>query len=1088
MPDREELKAAIAGLEAQRARLGESVVEPALAALRRQLLELEGSTTQTRGDEERKNVTILFVDVSGFTALAETLDPEEVRELVNACFECLVPIVEKYEGTIDKFIGDEVMALFGAPVAHENDPERALRTALEMMDAIVSFNRQHKTNLGLHIGINTGRVVTGAIGSQDRRDYSVMGDAVNLAARLEDASSDGEIFVGATTHRLTTALFDFESVPPLTLKGKSNPVEVYRLIRLKSVPKSFRGIEGLRAELVGRDREVETMKTAIQRLRDGGGGVMAIAGEAGVGKSRLVSEVLNCFAPNLIRAEGRALSHTSGMSYWMARDLLRNLMGIRPEMDPVQSNSILRGEIEKVIPADGANVYPYLGRLLEVALPPETDEQLRFLTNEALHGRILRAFRDYVATRARREPLILFWEDLHWCDPSSFLILEMLLPLPVEGPLLLLLAYRPDDETILQWQKKTGFPSGIHCQTIQLPPLNREQSRLLIRSLLRLESLPEKIREVILDRAEGNPFFVEELLRSLIESGAIRIGADGKAITSKFESVDVPDTVEGVLMGRVDRLSPRNKQVLQHAAILGRVFSEKLLCRLLEGQSTAAGPGEALSELQARDFIHLRPTNQGGEAEYSFKHAITHEVVYDSLLISRRKELHRQAGTTLEALFPDRRDEFAATLGYHFKKGQAHEKAVHYLTQAGDRAQAAFANPEAIDFYQAAISEIDALQNQTNERDEDVFATSAHLHEKLGDVLELVGRHDGARETYQLGFKFLPGTDRVSRSRLYRKLGFSFSVHRRFEEAAGAFDKAETELGPETDQAGTIWWNEKIEVLIERLHLLYWLGLADEMTSLAQEQRAVVERQGRPIQRGMFFMILSLTELTRGRYVPSEPALSFARLAVDGSKGATELQNLVRIEFVLGFVQIWCGHLPEAIVQIGRALAIAEKIGDVVTQARCLIYIAVAYRRLHDVEQAHRVSMLALKLAQEVEMPEYISMANANLAWVAWKNGNREQARTLGTDALERWHGMSDPYGFDWMALLPVIAADSEDNRVEEAIVHVRELFGPNQHPLPPALTQAAQRVIDSEKEDSSVLRVQKLNRLIEVSKEIGYL
>src|SRR5215212_6670012 len=272
----DELKAAIAGLEAQRVLLGDSVVESAVAALRRQLAGLDAGGVATGPGEERKTVTILFVDVSGFTALAEKLDPEEVRTVINTCFNALVPIAQKYDGTIDKFIGDEIMALFGAPIAHENDPERALRAALEMMDAIAVFNEQQGTTLSLHIGVNTGPVVAGAIGSHGRKDYSVMGDAVNLAARLEDASADGEIYVGASTHRLTTGLFEFERLPLLALKGKTTPVVAHRLTGLKVTPGPVRGIAGMRSSLVGRDREVERIQAAIHELESGRGGILAV--------------------------------------------------------------------------------------------------------------------------------------------------------------------------------------------------------------------------------------------------------------------------------------------------------------------------------------------------------------------------------------------------------------------------------------------------------------------------------------------------------------------------------------------------------------------------------------------------------------------------------------------------------------------------------------------------------------------------------------------------------------------------------------------------------------------------------------------
>src|SRR2546421_10021805 len=286
----EKLNASIAALEAQRAMLGDAVVDPAIAALRQQISQTTAAIEKETPEDERKLVTIVFADISGFTALSEKKDPEEVRELMNACFQSLVPIVQKYEGMIDKFIGDEIMALFGAPVAHEDDPERALRAGLEMMDVIAGINRTRGTELGLHIGINSGPVIAGQIGAENRRDYSVMGDAVNLAARLEDASERGQIFVGPSTYQQTAHAFEFEKIPPLSLKGKEQPVQVHRLIRAKTSAKSKRGIEGLRTELVGRDSELNRIKDALVSLASGEGGICAVFGEAGVGKSRLIAE------------------------------------------------------------------------------------------------------------------------------------------------------------------------------------------------------------------------------------------------------------------------------------------------------------------------------------------------------------------------------------------------------------------------------------------------------------------------------------------------------------------------------------------------------------------------------------------------------------------------------------------------------------------------------------------------------------------------------------------------------------------------------------------------------------------------------
>src|SRR3954454_8958312 len=323
-----QLASAIASLEAQRGTLGDSVVEPAVAALRQNLAQLESASLGSDTAEERKIVTILFADVSGFTALSEQKDPEEVRSLINGCFEHLVPVVQKFGGTIDKFIGDEIMALFGAPVAHEDDAERAVRTALELMEAMTTFNQGHATDLNLHIGINTGAVIAGNIGSTGRRDYSVMGDAVNLAARLEDASPDGQIFVGPRTYAQTSGIFEYEKIPPLNLKGKTTPVDIYRLGGLRAKAKRARGIEGLRASLIGREAELAKMLSALAAVQNGFGGLLSIVGEAGLGKSRLLAEARAALEESITWAEGRALSYTSGMSYWLARAVLHGLLRV----------------------------------------------------------------------------------------------------------------------------------------------------------------------------------------------------------------------------------------------------------------------------------------------------------------------------------------------------------------------------------------------------------------------------------------------------------------------------------------------------------------------------------------------------------------------------------------------------------------------------------------------------------------------------------------------------------------------------------------------------------------------------------------
>ena len=351
MTEREQLEKAIEALEAQRATLGDAVVAAAVGPMRRDLAQLDLAESEPSSPlgGERKLVTIMFADISGFTALAEMMDPETVRDLMNACFEWLVPIVGRFGGTVDKFIGDAIMALFGAPASHENDAERALRAALEMRDALTEFNVHRQTELGLHFGINTGLVVAGDIGTRGRQEYSVMGDSVNLASRLGDASERGEIFVGPDTYHLAASLFEFEKPEPVMVKGKIDPILVYRLLSVKDAPGEVRGIRGLTSTLIGRDKEIRQLRGAVETLGRGKGCIAAILGEPGLGKSRLVVEARQMASEKIAWVEGRALSHSEERGYWLAREVLRGLVGVRSGASPADAGAAMQISLERVL-------------------------------------------------------------------------------------------------------------------------------------------------------------------------------------------------------------------------------------------------------------------------------------------------------------------------------------------------------------------------------------------------------------------------------------------------------------------------------------------------------------------------------------------------------------------------------------------------------------------------------------------------------------------------------------------------------------------------------------------------------------------
>jgi ABC-type oligopeptide transport system substrate-binding subunit/class 3 adenylate cyclase len=767
-----QLEAAMAALEAQRAVLGDAVVETALEPLRRQLADLRQAATAEPApslEGERKLVTVMFADISGFTALAETVDPEVVRDLMNACFEQLVPIVERFGGTVDKFIGDEIMALFGAPVAHENDPERALRAALEIMDALVEFNAEWDTDLGVHVGINTGLVIAGGIGTRERQAYSVMGDAVNVASRLEEISDRGEILVGPDTHRLTAPLFEFEPLEPIQVKGKAEPVPVFQLLGPRAVAGRVRGIAGLESPLVGRQAEWCALQEAVERLQAGVGGVVTLVGEAGLGKSRLVAELwsevltpdprlrtldMGPQASNWV--EGRCLSYGTSIAYLLWLDLLRGMLGVTVEDPPLVVRDALRERVQALCPQRFDDVYPYLGRLMALPLATEDEATLRDLQGEKLKASTFRAVESLLEGAARQHPLVLVSEDLHWADATSIELLEGLLALTERAPLLFICVFRPETRHGCWRIRETAACLCRHRHIdLWLEPLSAAESEALVGNLLRVEGprpepvegLPpqpvvsdvEPLKARILGHAEGNPFYVEEIIRSLMDSGVIvRDEATGRwRATRDVADITIPDTLQGVLMARIDRLQEDTKRVLQLAAVIGRIFVYRVLEDIAREERELDGH---LLALQREEMIRERA--RVPELEYIFKHHLTQEAAYSGLLKSERRVFHRQVAQALERLFPDRIEEQVGLLAYHWERADEPGKAIEYLLRAGDQARLAYAHGEAIDYYRRGL----------------IFLKKQEKHERAARTLMKLGLtyHDAfdfrqARQAYEEG-------------------------------------------------------------------------------------------------------------------------------------------------------------------------------------------------------------------------------------------------------------------------------------------------------------------------------------------------
>jgi predicted ATPase/class 3 adenylate cyclase len=737
----EQLKAAISAQEQLRSALGDASVDAAVAVLQAQLdtltaqhLDEPAATSEeaalnalqarvpaaladkarrtkarTRADVERRNVTVLFADLSGFTALGERFDPEIIREFQEDLFDEIASVVYAHEGFVEKFIGDAVLAIFGAPLTHEDDPERALRAALAMRERMERVNERWVDRLGeplqLHIGINSGLAVAGQIGTERDAAYSVTGDTINTASRLQNAAEPGQILVSGNTYRLAEEAFTFRELTSARVRGKRDAVPVFELVRARLYPGSGRGIRGLSAPIVGRGAEIEELRRVSDGLVAGNGQVVMVAGEAGIGKSRLMAEWRHSLPKDVRWLEGRSYAGATGVPYGPFADLTRRYVGITDEDSESRASSRLRNALQPVLPR-GLEGNALVGSMLGMRLERDEAQHLATHSPQEVQQRLFSLVEDMLRRLAQQRPTILAMEDLHWADDSSLELLQHLLPLVREVPLAIVGVLRPGEARIPWWSMLADNYSD-RLTHIELAPLARESTVTLVEELLSSNgTLPKAVKELIVGKAEGNPFFVEEVIRTLIERGGLERSPDGQrwVVTSRIEGMTVPDTLQGVLMARLDRLGSETKRIAQQAAVIGRIFQQRVLMKVAEDVARLEAD---LSHLERDELI--RELRRDPDLEYIFKHALTQEVAYQTLTAPQRRDLHARVGAALEELVADRIGEYRAILGAHFLRGEVWDKAATYYRDAGDAAARLHAYPEASAHYANALQALHAL-------------------------------------------------------------------------------------------------------------------------------------------------------------------------------------------------------------------------------------------------------------------------------------------------------------------------------------------------------------------------------------------
>lgn len=912
---------------------------------------------------ERRQVTVVRAKVTGSTSVLEQAGTEVWAELMNHLLQRLGAEIIRFGGEVDVRSSEGLVAIFSATRAHEDDPERAVLAALAMQTALNRYVAELAQGegidtgpplaLGLWVGINTGEAIVTS--SPRIYEHTAMGKASAVVDRMETLAESGTVLVSQNTRNLIEPLFEWEPAGEIRVKGMRRPVALYRPLVHKALVVKPRGIAGLESPLVGRQAEFRILVEAAERLQSGLGGIVTIVGEAGLGKSRLVAELRywTLQAQSLTWAESRCLSYSTATAYHLWLDILRGVLGVSAESSPVAGQETLREQVQTICPDHFDDVYSYLASMISFPLAAEVETTLRGLGPEGLKTCTFRAVETLLEQTARRRPLIIVCEDLHWADPTSVELLERLLSLTERAPLLFICVFRPETDRACWRIKEAAARLFRHRHTdVWLKPLSPPESETLLRSLLGVSDTPRVLEEHLLNRAEGNPFFIEEIIRSLIDAEVIaRDEATARwQVRREVADIVLPDTLHGVLMSRIDRLPDEARRVLQRASVIGRLFSNRLLAEIAPDHKDRLE--EQLLLLQRMQLI--REQTRLPKLEYIFKHHLTQEAAYSSLLQKERRLFHRQVAEALERLFPDRLEQQLGLLAYHWEQAEAPEQALLYLLRAGKQTRLAYSNEEAMDYLKRALELLDgsALGDFRKE-------WRLEAQQGLGQVYFATGKLAEAaacfREAIALGQEM--GLSLPELIRLYHWLGTTLWWQGRYDDQIRLGEAGLALLGEDPESAEAA--------------LMYQTAAAGyEMKGNVQKWREIFSRVAQFIQH------VPYAEELRSAYghlvdmcVKSknvEAARQWLQILEEKAAPHHDLRALGMAHYYTGWTLLQTGDLHQAGLYLQQALDLLVRIGDTKHEAWCLLRLVENCLALGDLQKAEEYVTDALHAVEAV--------------------------------------------------------------------------------------------------------------------------
>lgn len=860
---------------------------------------------------ERKLVSVVFADISGFTAMSEKMDPEKVTDIMNSCFDRLGQTVYEFDGFIDKFMGDCIMALFGAPVAHENDPELAINCALKILSELREFNQEHQLDLGISIGINSGVVIAGSVGTEEKREYTVMGDPVNVAQRLESAAGRNQILVSKNIHRDTEKLFEFEALAPIKVKGKDELVEVFAVLDKKDLSIADRGLTRKLHRMIGREKEIQLAEIALDKSAQGVGQILAVSGEAGVGKSRLKHEVRNSAKDRgfeWFETKCQILQRDS--AYYVVKMMVDEIFH---QISAPQAKIEYRPlDVLEKLALDPVSKHLIKTEILNI---PDASREHQALSAEQKKKALFLGLKKLFYKLAADRPVVMYFEDLHWIDSLSKEFIHYLMDSLRTQKFLLYMGFRPEFQH--DWYQLKNF------NTISLEPLSAEDSVGLVKELLEIEKVPHVLAELIRKRSDGNPLYIEEILKSLVDAGAlIKENQDWRIDESVLMRAEIPNTLRGLIASRLDKLDPQDKVFLQIASVIGRNFHEAILMKSVDRPELVE---QTLENWRRRELVFEQESDERG-CVYVFKHAMTQEVAFESILKKKRRKIHESVAQAIEKTYEQASEaeieDQVEALSYHYSKAEISDKAVHYLKRAGDRLNNAFACADAVTKYSLAIQ----IQEEERKADTNYEKVLVSLYDAITQPLFLLHDFDQA-EKYQrktLRLKFTQN-DLALQAKTFRILGDAVRLRGRMDEALEHLKtgiECAVQAGNHEEQFRTYKaFGNALKKSNEIAMALEYLSQAKKGAEGLGQERLVVE-----CLNDIATVLLTRNDSKHNDLEESESRL---KECIDVAKDKPELTSIrISATLNLGVVHYYRKEFDMALKNFQEAYQMAEQIGD----------------------------------------------------------------------------------------------------------------------------------------------------------------